>query len=82
LPNPHQQGVIAKMVVAAVVWTYWIAYPLFAFAVGGPVSLGAGYLLSVAKPYYDRRAQWQADELAEQRRKHQERGGSSLSAAR
>lgn len=49
------------------VWTYWLSIPLLAVAVLIALGLGVLYLVKVAAPYYNQRAQYRVDEAARQR---------------
>ncbi len=42
-------------VLAAEVWTYWIAVPLFAMAVLAVIGTAIGYVVKVQAPKYPRR---------------------------
>ncbi len=44
-----------ELIVAAKVWTYWIAVPLFAGAVLAVIGTAIGYVVRVQSPKYPRR---------------------------
>jgi len=46
---------IGRMIFAAKVWHYWVAFPLIAAGVIGIVALVGGYLVKVTSAKYPRR---------------------------